>query len=364
MRQMAIFGEDPERVVEGFSEQFETHFLEHMRCSHRFSRVSASEVYNEFIADRFHVHMNSTRWLTLTDFITYLGREGKLTVEETPRGLYIRYVDRNDEGRLREESRAKRMRAEQGEEERRMKRYMQMQKAGGGGQELVREDGGAIERTAGDADEQIKFAFGKQATAMQVQARPAPLPLFDDKRTQQGRGVAAGTSGTGSRSPTEEQNRRKEGGSHPAQSAGGEKKSALESIMEEQERARERQQRKDYWVRDGIVVKILDKKLQAQGLYKKKGTVVRVIDKYVAEVEVASSGDGETLLVRVDQSKLETVIPKIDGRVYIVNGAYRGCQGTLVKIKESEFKGVILVADGPYKGKRAVLEYEDFSKAA
>ena len=50
---------------------------------YRFSRIAATVAYNEFIADRYHVHMNSTKWLTLTEFIKYLGREGKLVVEET-----------------------------------------------------------------------------------------------------------------------------------------------------------------------------------------------------------------------------------------------------------------------------------------
>ena len=347
LRQMAIFGEDPARMIDGFSAQFEAHFLEHMRCSHRHSRVSANEVYNQFITDRYHVHMNSTRWLTLTEFITHLGREGKLTVEETPRGLFIRYVDRDDGRRLREEARAKRMRVEQGEEDRRMKRYMQMQKDAGD-QGAAPAAGGAIER--GADGQEVKFSFGKQpaeaARGGEDRARPgaAPAALFDERR--EGSAAAAAGGGVGG----------------AAAAAAGGRKSALESIMEEQERAREREQRRDYWLREGIVVKILDKKLQARGLYKMKGAVVRVVDRYVAEVEVAQ-GDGG-VLVRVDQSKLETVIPKIDGRVRIVNGAYRGCAGRLVGIRESEFKGVVLVADGAYKGKTAVLEYEDFSKAA
>lgn len=45
--------------------------------SHPYSRVSAKNVYNEFIQDRHHVHMNSTKWLTLTEFVKYLGREGE-----------------------------------------------------------------------------------------------------------------------------------------------------------------------------------------------------------------------------------------------------------------------------------------------
>ena len=42
-------------------------------------RVHNNIIYNEYINDREHVHMNSTQWETLTDFTKWLGREGKLS---------------------------------------------------------------------------------------------------------------------------------------------------------------------------------------------------------------------------------------------------------------------------------------------
>lgn len=75
-RQMMVFGENPDRVVQGYSEEFENCFMEHLRRSHPYSRVSAKNVYNEYIADRHHIHMNSTHWLTLTDFVQHLGKKG------------------------------------------------------------------------------------------------------------------------------------------------------------------------------------------------------------------------------------------------------------------------------------------------
>ena len=67
-RQMEVFGQNPHRIVDGYSEEFESSFLEHMKRNHRFSRIAATVVYNEYIADRHHVHMNSTQWATLTEF--------------------------------------------------------------------------------------------------------------------------------------------------------------------------------------------------------------------------------------------------------------------------------------------------------
>ena len=51
-RQMDIFGHNPKRIIEGYSEEFEKAFLEHMKSSHPFSRIAATVVYNEFIQDR------------------------------------------------------------------------------------------------------------------------------------------------------------------------------------------------------------------------------------------------------------------------------------------------------------------------
>ena len=86
-RQMMVFGENPDRVVEGYSEEFENTFMEHLRRSHPYSRVSAKNVYNEYIADRHHIHMNSTIWLTLTDFVQHLGRKGLCKVGVLAREL-------------------------------------------------------------------------------------------------------------------------------------------------------------------------------------------------------------------------------------------------------------------------------------
>ncbi len=54
--------------------------------------MAAQVVYNEFIADGQHIHMNSTKWLSLSDFVKYLGREGKCKVEETPKGWFITII--------------------------------------------------------------------------------------------------------------------------------------------------------------------------------------------------------------------------------------------------------------------------------
>lgn len=52
------------------------------------------QVYQEYISHKEHLHMNATRWMSLTGFVKWLGREGKCIVEETEKGWFITYIDR------------------------------------------------------------------------------------------------------------------------------------------------------------------------------------------------------------------------------------------------------------------------------
>ena len=56
-------------------------------------RVKANTVYQEFIQDKHHQHMNSTRWVTLTEFVKHLGRTGIARVDETEKGWFLAWID-------------------------------------------------------------------------------------------------------------------------------------------------------------------------------------------------------------------------------------------------------------------------------
>ena len=137
------------------------------------------------------------------------------------------------------------------------------------------------------------------------------------------------------------------------------RKSALVELMKEEEKAKERSNRKDYWLCPGIVVKVMSKSLAQKGYYKQKGVVKKVIDKYVGEIKMLESKH----VLRVDRDELETVIPQIGGLVRIVNGAYRGSNARLLSVDTEKFCAKVQVEKGLYDGKvlRAV-EYEDICK--
>ena len=89
LRQMRLFAENPHSVIDEFSRDFERGFLEILSHRHGTKRVLANRVYQEYIGDKHHVHMNSTMWSSLTGLCKYLGREGKAVVDETEKGAFV-----------------------------------------------------------------------------------------------------------------------------------------------------------------------------------------------------------------------------------------------------------------------------------
>jgi DNA/RNA-binding protein KIN17 len=158
-----------------------------------------------------------------------------------------------------------------------------------------------------------------------------------------------------------EDKERKMGRSKESSNGGKSGKSALEELMKEEEKAKERSNRKDYWLFEGIIVKVMSKALAEKGYYKQKGVVRKVIDKYVAEIEMLESKHK----LRVDQEELETVIPQIGGLVKIVNGAYRGSNARLLGVDTEKFCAKVQIEKGIYDGRvLKAVEYEDICKLA
>ncbi|KAL4812311.1 domain of Kin17 curved DNA-binding protein-domain-containing protein [Aspergillus spinulosporus] len=118
VRQVLLIGEDPKRYIEDFSRQFIKNFLDLLRTTHGEKKVHINQFYQQVIADKEHIHMNATKWKSLTQFAAHLGREGLCHVEETEKGLFISYIDRSPEAMRRREAIMKKERQDRGDEER------------------------------------------------------------------------------------------------------------------------------------------------------------------------------------------------------------------------------------------------------
>ncbi len=68
--------------------------MELLRRRYGTRRVNANQVYQEYISQKDHLHMNATKWLSLTGFVKYLGKQGICIVDETEKGWFVTWVDR------------------------------------------------------------------------------------------------------------------------------------------------------------------------------------------------------------------------------------------------------------------------------
>lgn len=334
-RQLLLFADSPGKFLHNFSKEFTDGFMDIVRRRHSSKRVKANKVYQEYIATKDHIHMNSTRWLSLSEYAKWLGRSGQCVVDETEEGWYIQYIDRSPEAREAQEKKDRKEKADKDDQERMME-FVQMQ----------------VERAKkekGDEDEPSKF------TELKRDNEEEPLKLDLKLTTKVKAEPVLPVQNLLKRSREEDDKLFKKPKPATSKSVG---KSALDEIREQEEAKKERQNRKDYWLAEGIVVKFIDKSL-GEKFYKQKAVVREVIDKYQAKIKFLETGEK----VKVDQSHLETVIPALDKPVRVVNGAYRGSEAILKELNEKKFCVTIEISRGPLTGRVVEnVEYEDICK--
>lgn len=104
MRKIMLVGPKAGKAISDYSQQFQNEFVSLLRTRHQTNRVRANAVYNEYIQDKHHIHMNATRWVTLSGFVGTLGKAGIVKVDEDERGLWIQWVDNSPKTLLKQVS--------------------------------------------------------------------------------------------------------------------------------------------------------------------------------------------------------------------------------------------------------------------
>ncbi|XP_040029471.1 DNA/RNA-binding protein KIN17 [Gasterosteus aculeatus] len=340
-RQLLLASEDPNKFMDYFSDEFKNDFIELLSRRFGTKRVHNNIIYNEYISHREHVHMNSTKWETLTDFTKWLGREGLCKVDETPKGWYVQYIDRDPETIRRQEEQARKKKQDLDDEERSAK-FIEEQVRRGRGAKEVEETPVFTELKRESEEEKVAFNMGASACVAGPSKSSAALGASALKAAA---AAAAATKRKDASSDTRGDKK---------------KKSALEEIMEMEEKKRKKQSvRTDYWLQPNIVVKVVTKRL-GEKYHKKKAVITEVREKYEAVVKMIDSGDK----LKLDQNHVETVIPAPGKRVLILNGPHRDAEALLEGIDEKNFSATLTLESGHLKGTRVDVAYEDFSKLA
>jgi DNA/RNA-binding protein KIN17 len=164
VRQMLLVGEDPKKYINDYSNQFQRDFLQLLRTSHGEKQVNMNHFYQEYISNKEHIHMNATKWPSLTEFAKFLGREGICRVEETDKGIQIAWIDNSPEALRRQDAIRKKERQDKGDEEReQMLIREQVRRAKLDAEARARGEGEDEERELKRAEgERIKLSFGKK----------------------------------------------------------------------------------------------------------------------------------------------------------------------------------------------------------
>ncbi|EGV63886.1 hypothetical protein CANTEDRAFT_113911, partial [Yamadazyma tenuis ATCC 10573] len=69
-------------TITNYSRSLEDNFIKLLKTSHGTKPVNANKFYQEYIlSDRDHIHLNSTKWNNLTQFLKHLGTTGKVKVD-------------------------------------------------------------------------------------------------------------------------------------------------------------------------------------------------------------------------------------------------------------------------------------------
>lgn len=340
-RQLLLFADNPDKFLDSFSQEFLDGYVSLLKRRFGTKRVHANNVYQEYIQDRHHIHMNATQWETLTDFVKWLGREGHCVVDETEKGWYVAYIDRDPETIRRQEQLKRREKFEKDEEER-MQDFINKQielgrsKSGDGSQtqytQLQRDEGETIALN-------LKLGASKPVKPnLEVRSNILKAPSTSKMKAQD--------------------KMRKH----------VKKRTALDDIIEEEMMAKKlkdeiaakkqteekTQKEESPWLTENIVVKVITKDLGSK-YYKQKGIVREVLDNYVGLVKLLECGTK----LKLDQAHLETVVPSINRKVLVVEGQHRGKEAVLKSIQEETFSATLELQDGKTVHE---IPYEHFSK--
>ncbi|EEH49786.1 uncharacterized protein PADG_05865 [Paracoccidioides brasiliensis Pb18] len=190
VRQMLLVGEDPRKYIQQYSNEFLSDFLKQLRTSHGEKAVNINHYYQEYIANKEHIHMNATRWPSLTEFAKYLGREGICRVEESEKGIFISWIDNSPEALRRQEALRRKEMQDRGDEELEQKMIEEQVRRAKRDREAVGKgsDGGdaeaapkELQRTEG---EKIKLNFAlSKGNATSAVASTCPAPAGNDKKS-------------------------------------------------------------------------------------------------------------------------------------------------------------------------------------
>lgn len=259
-------------------------------------------------------------------------------------GWYIQYIDRDPRAIARQEELEKKKKADLDHEERNrafIERQLKLAREATGGEGEDSEESQRptkLQRTDDGEKIQMALSMGKSAKESSGKTLASRASVFESFGQDEAKSRGS--------------DKREDAAASSSSGSGRSKRAAVDAVMQEEEQRKEfeqrkreqdtKRERKENWVTEGIIVKVVNKKLDGGNYYKCKGKITKVEDRFCATVELLDSGD----VLRLDQDDLETVIPKAGRRVRVVNGRGRGATAKLLDIDVDRFCARIRIDSG------------------
>ncbi|KAK4052787.1 hypothetical protein OIV83_002074 [Microbotryomycetes sp. JL201] len=197
LRQMLVVGESAGKHIADYTSRFQAEFVSLLSRRWGTKRVRINQVYNEYIQDKNHLHMNATRFTSLTEFCKHLGRTGVAHVDENEKGWWISWIDNSPRALARNAATQQKERADMDDEMRQRKLIQeQIERAREEGERRRRErlalagkesaaaDSGdepvsrELKRDEGDKV-QLNLSFKTSAPSEDSVSAPAPAAVTD-----------------------------------------------------------------------------------------------------------------------------------------------------------------------------------------
>jgi DNA/RNA-binding protein KIN17 len=128
MRMMKLFAENADHYITAHSNEFHAEFMALLRRK-KAVEMDPNELYQEHILDPEHMHLNATRWSSLTDYIMWMGRQGDARVEQGNHGLVVTFIDKQSLQKEQKEKQQKAMVERTEEDRERSELQKQIQRA-------------------------------------------------------------------------------------------------------------------------------------------------------------------------------------------------------------------------------------------
>ena len=310
-RQLLLFADNASRYMDQFSKEFSHGYLNLLKRQFGTRRVPANRVYQEYISDRGHVHMNATIWVTLTGFVKWLGRTGQCVVDETEKGWYVTYIDRDPETLAAQEKKAKKQKMDKDDEERMME-FIEKQVEKGQQETSVQNEAYMEPLTRPENDTPL---------VLELKINKKPKLLLSSVKKEKVTDMGSTSSETISVSNIKCE-----------QLSENEEESSLKKTDKHKSKHYPDDSNEEGWLRENLMVKVITKTL-GERYYKAKGIIESTENSnFVGKVKLKSPEAVENHVIKIDQEYLETVIPAIGKDIIILWGKYKGMKGVVHKV--------------------------------